>query len=471
MESLIHIINKLQDVFSVIGEHKIDLPQIVVVGSQSSGKSSVLERLVGETFLPKGTGIVTRAPLILQMIKYNEKIRDGMLKNMKNKEINRWASFLHKPDTVFTDFDEIRREILKQTDVLAGTNKGITQEPIILKVYNDMYDLTFVDLPGITKIPVGDEPPDIEQQILDLIKTYAQRVNSIILAVVTANTDPSTSESLKIAKEIDPEGVRTIAVVTKLDIIDEGTIQDATNLLCGLTIPVKLGIIGVVNRSQKDINENKTMEETLEKEKTFLLTHYPKIYQNHGSKVLANALQNILVNHIKKTLSVLYKKLLDNKEQLENELKMQQIPGNKKSFILLLFKDIYKSYYDTISGNRKYVSDITLMGGARINRIINEEYVKKINNIDPLLDLSDEQIRIILLNTASTKSSSFVSEKALENMIGKQLETLIEPTILCVNLVRVEMMNILDSIDQSILDTLKRFPKVNADVSILSANY
>src|SRR3954467_237065 len=68
MNDLIPLVNKLQDVFNTIGSDTLDLPQIVVVGSQSSGKSSVLENIVGRDFLPRGSGIVTRRPLILQLI-------------------------------------------------------------------------------------------------------------------------------------------------------------------------------------------------------------------------------------------------------------------------------------------------------------------------------------------------------------------------------------------------------------------
>lgn len=67
MEALIPVINKLQDVFNTVGTDAIQLPQIVVVGTQSSGKSSVIESLVGKSFLPRGIGIVTRRPLILQL--------------------------------------------------------------------------------------------------------------------------------------------------------------------------------------------------------------------------------------------------------------------------------------------------------------------------------------------------------------------------------------------------------------------
>ena len=73
MDQLIPLVNKLQDALAMADvEEPIDLPQIVVVGSQSSGKSSVLESLVGRDFLPRGSGIVTRRPLILQLINTRE---------------------------------------------------------------------------------------------------------------------------------------------------------------------------------------------------------------------------------------------------------------------------------------------------------------------------------------------------------------------------------------------------------------
>jgi len=467
MESLIQIVNKLQDVFSVIGEHKIDLPQIVVVGSQSSGKSSVLESLIGKSFLPQGTGIVTRAPLILQMIRYSKVDLENMIKLTNNHNIEHWASFLHKPSTIYDNFNEVRFEIENRTNVLAGANKAITHEPIVLKVFTSSYDLTFVDLPGITKVHVDNQSEDIDKQIQELILKYVRQPNSIILAVVTANTDLSTSESLKIARKVDPEGVRTIAVMTKLDLIDKSTIQDITDLLCSHRIPVKLGIIGVVNRSQKDINNNKSMKETVKSEKEFLRLNYPGIYKNHGNKVLTKKLQDILVRHIKETYPILLKKLNDSKIRLQKELRILKTPDCKVSFVLDLFKDINKSYCDTILRNKKDVSDKIVMGGARIAKIINEEYLEKVNNIDPLLDLSKEQIRIILLNTAGFTNSSFVNLKALENMIGRQLSNLIAPSLSTVDSVRVEMLKMYDSIDENILQTLKRYPRMNSDVSII----
>lgn len=238
-----------------------------------------MENLVGRDFLPRGTGIVTRRPLILQLIYTPPKTLSPSLSMEQNngnnghhtmnggggsdeassmtpKDATEWGVFLHAKNKVFTDFNEIRSEIESETDRATGSNKGVSPDPIVLKIYSpNVVTLTLVDLPGITKIPVGDQPQDIETQIRDMIMNYIANPNSIILAVSSANTDFTTSEAVKMARDADPDGRRTLAVVTKLDLMDHGT--DAYDVLCGRVIPVKLGIIGVINRSQLDIKNKK----------------------------------------------------------------------------------------------------------------------------------------------------------------------------------------------------------------------
>lgn len=85
--------------------------------------------------------------------------------------------------------------------------------------------------------------------------------------------------------------------------------------------------------------------------------------------------------------------------------------------------------------------------------------------MNPLHNLSDEQIKNYLLNTSGIKKSSLVNHKALEIMISKELENLIEPAVSCVDVVCEEMFNIIDSIDQKLLDELEIFPELNNDVS------
>jgi len=102
-------------------------------------------------------------------------------------------------------------------------------------------NLTLIDLPGLTKVPVGDQPADIEQQIRDMILTFVTKENCLILAVTSANTDLATSDALKLAKEVDPSGLRTIGVLTKLDLMDEGT--DARDVLENRFLPLRRGEI------------------------------------------------------------------------------------------------------------------------------------------------------------------------------------------------------------------------------------
>ena len=109
------------------------------------------KKILFRDFLPRGQGIVTRRPLILQMIQ-----RPG----------EEYGEFLHSPNKKYTDFGEVKQEIENETRKVAGSNKGLSKDPIRLKVYSpEVLDLTIIDLPGVTKIPIGDQPTNIQQQV------------------------------------------------------------------------------------------------------------------------------------------------------------------------------------------------------------------------------------------------------------------------------------------------------------------
>ena len=127
------------------------------------------------------------------------------------KDCDEWGIFSHVKNKLFTNFDEIRSEIEAETDRVTGDNKGVSHDPIVLKIFSHrVVTLTLVDLPGLTKVPVGDQPADIEQQIREMILSYISNPNSIILAVSSGNTDFSTSEALKLARDVDPDGLTHI---------------------------------------------------------------------------------------------------------------------------------------------------------------------------------------------------------------------------------------------------------------------
>jgi dynamin 1-like protein len=183
-----------------------------------------------------------------------------------------WGEFLHCPGQKFYDFDQIRQEIVRETDKKTGSNLGISPDPINLRIYSpNVLTLTLVDLPGLTKVAVGDQPKDIENRIRDMILKFISKPNAIILAVTGANTDLANSDGLKLAREVDPDGIRTIGVLTKVDLMDKGT--DVVDILAGRVIPLRLGYVAVVNRGQRDIETKKRISDALEAEKMFFENH------------------------------------------------------------------------------------------------------------------------------------------------------------------------------------------------------
>ncbi|XP_066579590.1 dynamin-1-like protein isoform X2 [Amia ocellicauda] len=460
MEALIPVINKLQDVFNTVGADIIQLPQIAVVGTQSSGKSSVLESLVGRDLLPRGTGIVTRRPLILQLVHLaaEDRRKTGEENGVESEE---WGKFLHTKNKIYTDFDDIRQEIEAETERISGNNKGISDEPIHLKIFSPhVVNLTLVDLPGITKVPVGDQPKDIEIQIRDLILKHISNPNCIILAVTAANTDMATSEALKVAREVDPDGRRTLAVITKLDLMDAGT--DAMDVLMGRVIPVKLGIIGVVNRSQLDINNKKSVADAIRDEYAFLQKKYPSLANRNGTKYLARTLNRLLMHHIRDCLPELKTRINVLAAQYQSLLSSYGEPVEDKSATLLqLITKFATEYCNTIEGTAKYIETTELCGGARICYIFHETFGRTLESVDPLGGLTTIDVLTAIRNATGPRPALFVPEVSFELLVKRQVKRLEEPSLRCVELVHEEMQRIIQHCSNYSTQELLRFPKLH----------
>ncbi|GFY57094.1 hypothetical protein TNIN_416611 [Trichonephila inaurata madagascariensis] len=464
MEALIPVMNKLHDVFTTVGTDSIQLPQIVVIGTQSSGKSSVLESLVGRDFLPRGAGIVTRRPLVLQLV-YTPQ-NDSSYRSAEEGTLNleEWGKFLHTKSKIYPDFDEIRKEIEAETDRMSGSNKGICHEPINLKIYSPhVVNLTLVDLPGITKVPVGDQPEDIEVQIRQLILQHISNPNAIILAVSPANTDFATSESLKMAREVDPDGRRTLAVVTKLDLMDAGT--DAVDVLCGRVIPVKLGIIGVVNRSQQDIINKKSIEDATKDEVSFLQRKYPTLANRNGTAFLAKTLNRLLMHHIRDCLPDLKTRVNVMISQFQSMLHSYgEAVDDQGQTLLQIITKFASSYCSTVEGTARNIEISELCGGARICYIFHETFGRVLNGIEPLGGLTTFDVLTAIRNATGTRPALFVPEVSFELLVKRQIRRLEDPSLRCVELVHEEMQRIIQHCDTEVQQEIIRFPKLHEKI-------
>nr|XP_008121054.1 PREDICTED: dynamin-1 [Anolis carolinensis] len=432
MEDLIPLVNRLQDAFSAIGQNaNLDLPQIAVVGGQSAGKSSVLENFVGRDFLPRGSGIVTRRPLVLQLVNANTE----------------YGEFLHCKGKKFTEFDEIRQEIEAETDRVTGSNKGISAVPINLRVYSpNVLSLTLVDLPGMTKVPVGDQPSDIEFQIRDMLMQFVTKENCLILAVSPANSDLANSDALKIAKEVDPQGQRTIGVITKLDLMDEGT--DARDILENKLLPLRRGYVGVVNRSQKDIDGKKDIQAALAAERKFFLTHpaYRHMADRMGTPYLQKVLNQQLTNHIRDTLPGLRNKLQSQLLSIEKEVEEYKNfrpddPARKTKALLQMVQQFAVDFEKRIEGSGDQIDTYELSGGARINRIFHERFPFELVKMEFDEKELRREISYAIKNIHGIRTGLFTPDMAFETIVKKQVKKIKEPCLKSVDMVISELIN------------------------------
>ena len=383
----------------------------------------------------------------------------------KAANVDEWGEFLHIPGQKFYDFNKIREEINRETEAKVGRNAGISPAPINLRVYSpNVLNLTLVDLPGLTKVPVGDQPRDIERQIRDMVMKFISKPNAIILAVTSANQDLANSDGLKLAREVDPEGQRTIGVLTKVDLMDEGT--DVVDILAGRIIPLRLGYVPVVNRGQRDIDNKKPIQMSLESEKNFFEQH--KAYRNKssycGTPYLARKLNLILLMHIKQTLPDIKARIAGSLQKYSAELESlgPSILGNNANVVLNIITEFTNEWRTVLDGNNTELSSTELSGGARISFVFHELYSNGIKAIDPFDQVKDVDIRTILYNSSGSSPALFVGTTAFELIVKQQIKRLEEPSLKCISLVYDELVRILtNSLSKSLF---RRYPQLKEKI-------
>uniref|UniRef100_A0A3Q4HXQ7 Interferon-induced GTP-binding protein Mx n=1 Tax=Neolamprologus brichardi TaxID=32507 RepID=A0A3Q4HXQ7_NEOBR len=267
--------------------------------------------------LIKNTGIVTRCPLELKMTR--KKKGEAWYGNISYRD---YKEELKKPSLV-------EKKIREAQDKLVGNGNGISNDLISLEIASpNVPDLTLIDLPGITRVAVSGQSEDIGEQIKQLIQNNIRKQETISLVVVPCNVDIATTEALRMAQQVDPEGERTLGILTKPDLVDKGTEENVVKIVHNEVIPLKKGYMVVKCRGQKEITEKVSLSEALKNEEAFFKehAHFQTLFDEGQATVpkLAEKLTLELVHHIQKSLPRL-------DDQIQKKLKQTRANLDKLS--------------------------------------------------------------------------------------------------------------------------------------------
>ncbi|XP_038657393.1 interferon-induced GTP-binding protein Mx3-like isoform X2 [Scyliorhinus canicula] len=407
-------------------EKDLGLPAIAVIGDQSSGKSSVLEALSGVS-LPRGSGIVTRCPLELK------------LKKVKKENVWRGKISYKEYSRTLKNATEVEGEILKAQNAIAGDGLGISHELISLEIEStNVPDLTLIDLPGIARVAVGNQPLNIGEQIKILIKSFIKRQETINLVVVPCNVDIATTEALKMAQEVDPTGERTLGILTKPDLVDKGTETNVVDIVRNIVVELRKGYMIVKCRGQKDINDKLTLDDAIRKEKAFFEDHeqFRQLLDEGKASIpcLASRLTTELVNHINRSLPQLRKdvemKLSNTMQHLKSYSSGVPIAYDEK--VMFMIEKINKFCNHTRSLTTGEEPQNILSGKRYITKVRKEftdwnSFLDK--NISNFRDFLRDEVLSFEESYRGRELPGFVNYKTFESLVKNEIVQLEEPAI------------------------------------------
>jgi dynamin 1-like protein len=470
MDSVLKAVNRVSAIAALAGDTQVgdegrtgglpslarQLPKIVVVGGQSSGKSSVLEAVVGRDFLPRGTGIVTRRPLELQ------------LETATDPSAQEYGEFGHLPGKKFHDFEEIRREIEEETR--RHTQKRgtiVSPVPMTLRIVSPhLPGLSMVDMPGLTKVPIDGQPKSIVTELENMARDYVKHENVIILAVTPANADLATSDALRLAREVDPTGERTIGVLTKIDIMDPGT--NCREVLEDAAYRLRNGWIGVVNRGQRDIDSRMDMGAARRRELEFF--NASKDYtglKNVGTGYLAGDLSEKLIASVRRQLPNISGFLNKSITDLNREVEAMGGPaasgrGEMVHAVLTLARKFETAFARLIDGGKGGGELILTVFEKRLPDAIEKQPFKKILEVN--------YVKRVIEEADGIQPHLVAPEAGYRRLLEEALGFLREPSEKSVAEVYVLLRRMVDNIaNADDLRALKRYPTLKRE--IVSAAY
>lgn len=356
---ILNIANEINSLFLetnfIDAKPELALPRLVVVGTQSSGKSSVLNAIMGMDVLPTGKDMVTRTPLDLRLHKVNGE--NGWVE-FGDYGSEGWALTdkvsITVPDPETSEINKIRDIIKKKTVQIAGHGKNISHTPIIVQIYSPYVpNLSLTDLPGLTMVACVDkgQPEDIKDRIENLVTSYIKQPRTIILSVMAARSDLETDLGLALIKRYDQGGKRTIGVLTKPDLMNyENHVGDYLTNSISKNLMLTYGYYVVKNRSNAEMKEF-GIREGFKKEIEYFQAHHEYTKSTYENKIgmgnLTSSLNKILVESISELIPTVMTEIVALETIVLKKLEVmgQKLPDSTEGKISVLNKYVSNFYY------------------------------------------------------------------------------------------------------------------------------
>ena len=394
-----------------------NIPQMVVIGTQSSGKSSVLNRILRMDILPVGKQMVTRTPLHMELNQSNTGDKALVEFGTYSGEGNSWrisnSLEINIPEPSEVDTENIVSIIESETRKRAGIKKNISKKPIIMRIFSpNVPTLTLIDLPGLTSVACKDkgQPQDIKKQIIDLASSYIKNPKTLILAVMAARDDLETDMALELIKHYEPNGDRTIGIITKIDLMNKGS--DVSHYLdnrISKDLQLKYGYFAIKNRSLEERISNTSLESFKIEAEYF--NQNINIYNKRdrlGLQSVEGVLVNVMIDRIRSNLPLIKGTLSEELKDTRELLSQMGTPIGKS-----VEERQTLLYYAISTFNKVYNKSIEERGTKyNIGRNIRDIFVKYrdgLEGINPFVNkkiYTDEYINDSIYNCEGNHMSS-----------------------------------------------------------------
>lgn len=456
----------------------LSLPRLVVVGTQSSGKSSVLNSIMGMDFLPTGKNMVTRTPLDIRLIKLDSNVTEGMVEFGHYEDADWICSDEEKikitvPLPKKEEINKIREIIGKKTISLAGPGMNINSTPIYIKIYSkDVPNLNLIDLPGLTMVACKDkgQPADIKERIEQLVTSYIKESKTIAIAVMQAKSDLETDIGLALIKKYDSTGQRTIGVLTKPDLMNKET-HIGDYLMNSISNDLKLSYGYYVIKNRND-QETKDMDiiKGFEEEKKYFANHYEykkSIYSDKiGINKLTTSLNNILISSITELMPTVMAEIMELELKINKKLEQMglNLPDTKEGKLSVLNKYVtnyYSKFYDSIESRGNVFNT-----GKQIKDVF-IEFRKDLTNIHPFMNTktyTDDYFKKVISSFEGNHMSFHIPpiqvlEACMTDQTFRPIYMLQERSMRCVDIICDILIDLIRKIAQ--LEEFTQFPPLS----------